>query len=133
MVCRAAGYYGTAFKAGRGLTQGGTLSAKLFNILVDAVVREWIWELQECGEFKEGEILEFMATFFAIFYVNDAYLTSRDVGFLQHALDILVDLFERVGLETNTSKTQTMIFTPGRIQTELPTESYWRGVRVELA
>ncbi len=42
MVCRAAGYYGTAFKAGRGVTQGGPLSARLFNILVDAVVWEWM-------------------------------------------------------------------------------------------
>jgi hypothetical protein len=43
-----------AFKAGRGVTQGGALSAKLFNILVDAVVREWIWELREGGEFEDG-------------------------------------------------------------------------------
>jgi hypothetical protein len=42
MVCRAGGNYGTAFKAGRGITQGGPLSAKLFNILVDAVVSEWV-------------------------------------------------------------------------------------------
>ncbi len=42
MVCRVAGNYSTAFKAGRGVTQGGPLSAKLFNILVDTVVREWI-------------------------------------------------------------------------------------------
>ena len=74
MVCRASGYNGTAFKAGRGVTQGGPLSAKLFNILVDAVVREWIWELREGGEFEDDEILTFMATFFAIFYVDDAYL-----------------------------------------------------------
>jgi hypothetical protein len=40
MVCRAAGNYGTAFKAGRGVMQGGGLSARLFNIMVDAVVRE---------------------------------------------------------------------------------------------
>ncbi len=40
MVCWASGYYSTAFKAGHGVTQGGPLSAKLFNILVDAVVRE---------------------------------------------------------------------------------------------
>jgi hypothetical protein len=41
-VCRASGNYGTSFKAGRGVTQGGPLSAKLFNVLVDAVVREWL-------------------------------------------------------------------------------------------
>jgi hypothetical protein len=42
MDCRASGKYGTAFKVSRGVTQGGPLSAKLFNILVDWVVREWI-------------------------------------------------------------------------------------------
>ena len=40
MVCRAMDNYGQPFKAGRGETQGNLLSAKLFNILVDAVVRE---------------------------------------------------------------------------------------------
>ena len=124
MVCRAAGYYGTAFKAGRGVTQGGPLSAKLFNNLFDAVVREWLWELREGGEFEEDEILEFMATFFAIFYFDDVYLASQDAKFLQHALNILVNLFEWVGLETNTSKTQMMICTPGRIWMQLPTDSY---------
>jgi hypothetical protein len=42
MVCRAAGNYGMAFKAVRGVMKGGPLSARLINIMVDAVVREWI-------------------------------------------------------------------------------------------
>ena len=46
MVCRAAGYYGQPFTAGRGVTQGGPLSAKLFNIVVDAVVWEWMIQLR---------------------------------------------------------------------------------------
>jgi hypothetical protein len=41
-VCRAKGNYGHPFKAGRGVTQGGPLLAKLFNIIVNAVVREWM-------------------------------------------------------------------------------------------
>jgi hypothetical protein len=126
MVCRAAGYYGQPFTAGRGVTQGGPLSAKLFNIVVDAVVREWMVQLRQDGDYDDGMVEEFMATFFAIFYVDDAYLASRDPGFLQHALTLLVDLFERVGLQTNTTKTQTMICTPGRIRTQLPSESYRR-------
>ncbi len=84
MVCRASGYYGQPFKAGRGVTQGGPLSAKLFNIVVDAVVREWMVQLQQDGDYDDGMVQEFMATFFAIFYVDDAYLASRDAGFLQH-------------------------------------------------
>jgi hypothetical protein len=35
MVCCALGNYRGLFCAGRGVTQGGALSAKLFNILVD--------------------------------------------------------------------------------------------------
>jgi hypothetical protein len=123
MVCQAAGNYGTAFKAGRGVTQGGPLSAKLFNILVDAVVWEWMRQLEEDGDYEEEEVAEYMATFFTIFYVDDAFLTSRDAGFLQHALTLLVDLFERVGLQANMSKTQTLVCTPGRIRTQLPSES----------
>jgi hypothetical protein len=126
MVCWASSNYGMAFKASRGVTQGGPLSAKLFNILVDVVVREWIRQLRQGGEFKEEELLEIMATFFAIFYVDNAYLASWDAGFLQHALNILVNLFKRVGLQRNTSKTQTIICMPGRIWMQLPTESYRR-------
>jgi hypothetical protein len=126
MVCRAAGYYGAAFKASRGITQGGPLSAKLFNIMVDAVVWEWMRQLEQDGDYDEEQAAELTATFFAIFYVNDAYLASRDAGFLQLALTLLVNLFARVGLQTNTSKTQTMICTPGRIRTQLPSESYCR-------
>ncbi len=115
-----------AFKAGRGLTHDGPLSARLFNIMVDAVVWEWIRQLREYGDYDDGELAEYMVTFFAIVYVDNAYLASRDAGFLQHTLTLLVHLFERIGLQTNTTKTQTMICTPGRIRTQLPTESYRR-------
>jgi hypothetical protein len=124
IVCRASGNYGMPFKVGRGMTQGGPLSAKLFNILVDAIACEWLWELREGGDYEVWELDDLMLTFFAIFYVDDVYLASRDAEFLQRALDILVSLFEKVGLETNTSKMQTMICTPGRIRTQLPTKSY---------
>ncbi len=67
MVCRAAGNYGTAFKAGRGVMQGGPLLARLFNIMVNAVIREWIQQLQVYRNYKEREFVEYMATFFAIF------------------------------------------------------------------
>mmetsp|Transcript_21821 Transcript_21821/g.47506 ORF Transcript_21821/g.47506 Transcript_21821/m.47506 type:complete len:265 (+) Transcript_21821:1172-1966(+) len=38
LVCRASGRYGQVFRANRGVTQGGPLSPKLFNIVVDAIV-----------------------------------------------------------------------------------------------
>ena len=114
------------FMAGRGATQGGPLSAKLFNILVDAVAREWLARLsQEATQgHKEGYLSELIRGFLSIFYVDDAYFALRDPVFLQTALDILVELFEHVGLETNCLKTQAMICTPGRIRNQLPSASY---------
>ena len=46
-VCCAKGNYGRPFKAGRGVTQGGPLLVKLLNILVDAVVHEWMQLMRE--------------------------------------------------------------------------------------
>jgi hypothetical protein len=81
-------------------------------------------ELWEGSALKPDEIDRLMATFFAILYVDDAYLVSPGPEFLQRALDILVHLFARVGLKTNVQKTQTMICTPGRIRIQLPKDSY---------
>ncbi len=83
-------------------------------------------QLEQDGDYDEEQAAELTATFFPIFYVDNAYLASRDAGFLQHALTLLVDLFAQVGLQTNTSKTQTMICNPGQIRTQLPSESYRR-------
>jgi hypothetical protein len=126
MVSRASGNYGTSFLVGCGVTQGGPLSAKLFNILVDAVAREWFMALWGADGYNDDEVGDLMATFFAIFYVNDAYLALWDVEFLQRVMDLLVNLFKRVGLKTNSSKMQTMICTPGRIRIQLPTNTYQR-------
>jgi hypothetical protein len=129
LVCRASGNYSVPFQAGPGMTQGGPLSAKLFNILVDAVAWEWLRILRDENELEEEAIDMLLTTFFAIFYVDDAYLALRDPDFLQRALDVLVGLFPRVGLETNMKKTQTMICTPGRICTQLLKASYQRMKR----
>ena len=68
MVCHAPGNYDVPFKAGRGVTQGGLLSAKLFNILVDAVAREWlVWLLQRAAkDHKEGYLTELIRGFFTM-------------------------------------------------------------------
>ena len=42
MVARAGQYYGTGFKGERGVTQGDPLSPTIFNVVVDAVVRQWL-------------------------------------------------------------------------------------------
>jgi hypothetical protein len=108
------------------VTQGSPLSTKLFNLVVDAVAHKWLVWLPLEGARDHGEqyLDKLMQGFLAIFYVDDAYFTSRDPVFLQTALSILVKLFEHVSLETNCLKMQAMIPTPGRIQTQLPTAFY---------
>ena len=69
---------------------------------------------------------ELMGSFFVIFYIGDAYFALRNPVFLQTALDIMVELFECVGLKTYCLKMQAMVCTPGRIRTQLPTASYHR-------
>eukprot|EP00957_Ditylum_brightwellii_P056350 4271702-Ditylum_brightwellii.AAC.1 len=53
-VCRASGQYGVPFRAERGVTQGGPLSPKLFNFVVDAVVREWLRQVVGDEDAKSG-------------------------------------------------------------------------------
>ena len=54
MVARAGGYYGTAFKGARVVTQGDPLSPIIFNVVVDAVNRHWVTLAIEDKE-KKGE------------------------------------------------------------------------------
>ena len=42
MVAQAGGYYRTAFKGERGVTQGDPHSPTIFNVVVDAVVCHWV-------------------------------------------------------------------------------------------
>ena len=123
LVCRAGGRYGTPFQAFRGVTQGGPLSPRIFNVMVDAVVRAWIAQMlgAEAAEHGYGEELR---KILAIFYADDALLASRDPALLQEALDVMVALFERVGLRTNTAKTKVMICVPGKIRTRHTSEVY---------
>ena len=39
-------------------------------------------------------------------------------------MDLLTGLFDRVGLETNTTKTKVMTFVPGKIRTSLSERAY---------
>ena len=50
------------FKAGCGVTQGGPLSAKLFNVMADAVVREWMQLLREEIDLEGEELDKIMET-----------------------------------------------------------------------
>ena len=123
MACRAGGFYGEPFQAHRGVTYGGPFSPRLFNIMVDAIVREWLRQVLGPEAARQGYGEEVRA-FLVIFHADDAAITSRDPERLQAALNILVGLFERVGLHTNTTKTKVMVCVSGKIRTRWSEETY---------
>ncbi len=123
LVCRAGGNYGEAFSTERGVTQGGPLSSLMFNVCVDAVVREWLH--QTLGEeVAHDGIGDRVAEVLVAFYVDDGLIASRDPVWLQESFDILIGLFERIGLFTNAAKTKVMTCIPGRIQEGYTAEEY---------
>jgi hypothetical protein len=88
MVCRAGGSFGKPFGASWGVTQGGPLSSLMFNVCVNAVIREWLRRTIDKkaahGRF-EGARRETVA-----FFVDDGLVGSRDPIWLQGALNVLV-------------------------------------------
>jgi hypothetical protein len=58
------------------------------------------------------------------FFVDDGLVGSRDPVWLQGALDILVTLFESIGLRRNPDKTKVMTCVPGNIRVAHTEEAY---------
>ena len=88
-------------------------------MMVDAVIREWE-RLLAARHIPLGEI----RTLVAIFYADDGLIASRAPKTLQKAVDLLTGLFDRVGLQTNATKTKAMNFVPGKIRIALMEAAY---------
>ena len=115
LMCRAGGNYGEAFSAEGGVTQGGPLSSLMFNACVDAVIRVWLHRALGEDAARDG-IGDRVAEILVAFYVDDGLIASQYPVWLQESFDILVGLFEQIGLFTNAAKTKVMVCIPGRIQ-----------------
>ncbi len=59
-----------------------------------------------------------------VFYVDDGLIASHDPVWLQESFDVLIGLFERIGLFTNVAKTKAMVCIPGQIQEGYTEEEY---------
>ena len=152
MVVRAGGYYRAPFRGDRGDTQGNPLSPIIFNVVVDTVVCHWESLLVAEREEREGgeisgdegdrthmagrmirdqdnrrqwteEGNQRLTTKAEFFYANDGMVASTDPGWIHLAFDILMGLFDKVGLRTNVRKTVGMVC-----------RNFWAaGVRAEEA
>ena len=124
-IARQSGYYGPVFSSTRGCTQGCIFSPRYFNIIVDAVVHHWLsLTLDDAGDIIANGLGHTITNRLTLFYADDGAIGARDPTWLQQAIDVLASLFLRVGLETNTSKTQTMNCLPGHIATQQSLTGY---------
>ena len=69
---------------------------------------------------------DLVKVFLMLFYADDTIITHWDPDWIQESLNVIIKIFERIGLRTNPSKTKAMICVPGKIQTRFPTSVYNR-------
>ena len=111
MVARAGRYYGAEFMRTWGVTQGNPPPPTIFNVVADAVVGHWVSVMVEvteewgkCG--KEGRHQN------ALFYADNGMVALLEPLCIQGEFSTLVDLFDRVRLQTNARKTVGMVCRP---------------------
>ena len=64
-------------------------------------------------------------------YMNDDLVASTDPVWIQWAFDMLISLFELVGLQTNAVKAVDMVFQPGPIAGRQSAAAYRRLMTVK--
>jgi hypothetical protein len=100
MVPKSADCFSIPFHPTRGVRQGDVISPLLFNIAVDAVLREWHVQVT----------MAHLTGLSAFFYADDGRIDGNDSDNVQEALNIMTKLFLRLGLRMNPTKTKAMIY-----------------------
>ena len=114
VVTKAGRYYGRLFRTEIGLTQVVPVYPTFFNILVYAVVRVVIIEV--CVPQYSLHVLGWLSGGHNIvFYAYGGRIAGCNSIWVQMTLMVVVQLFKRVGLQTNMGKTIVVVFTLGFI------------------
>ena len=114
MAARVSVYSRDPLQGPWGVTQGDPISPQIFNSVVDAIVHHWfgIVEYSEAVPYGFGYMLEERA---ATFYAYDGLIESTNLMWLHWEFDVLISLFDWVGLRKNVADTVEMVCHPGNI------------------
>ena len=123
MVTRASGYYRQPFQGSWGVTQGDPFYPSTFNVLVDLIVCHWAGIVAENKAIPD--IFRYLVEYKAdLLYSYDCLIASRNMVCLKWGSNVLIRIFKRVGIITNTDKTVVMVCQPGPIYGQYSDEAY---------
>ncbi len=95
----------------------------MFNVCVNCVVREWLWQVR--GEdIAQGGVGDLVHDQCIAFFVDNSLVAARCPEWLQSSFNILINLFEQISLRMNAKKTKVMMCLPGKIQVAQMEEEY---------
>ena len=77
MVTRQSGYHNPQFQETCGTTQGGLKYATLLNVVVDSVVRHFLFLMVEDRAFFQDRLGLALGRSLGVFYMNDVILDSQ--------------------------------------------------------
>jgi hypothetical protein len=115
LVSKQGGFYGEPFDVGRGVRVGDVDSPIIFNIVIDAVIRD----IEACRP-------EETATADQLFYADDGAIMDTDPGKVQKLTDDYAERFSRVGLMMNDKKTKAMVVDGAKAPTMESKEAFDR-------
>ena len=125
MVERERRYYGYTFQGTRGVTQGCLLSSHICNFVVDSIFLHCVRLVAE-NESDPEEFGYTVAEKADFFYADDEIVASANPVCLQWEFYVLINLFERVGLQTNLDKTVAIVCQSGPISGRQSADAYGR-------
>ena len=99
----------------RGVKQGGTLSAILFNCILDIAFDEWYASLRDEKIF----IVHGLARFTNTRYADDVFLYAKSFEEFVSMKESLMIALQRIGLILNTQKTKILLCNPSMDESTL--------------
>ena len=123
MVVRAKGHYVPTFKRYCAVTHRDPLSPRLFDVVVDAVIRHWVTLMVSTEEGAGGLGLS-IRDLAAYFYADDGIVASIQPERLHCASNVITGLFNQISLRKNTWKMVSMACHPCHVPVRMSVEAY---------
>ena len=108
MAARVRSYYGDPCQVYHGVTQGDSLSPQIFNVVVDAIILHYSRLVANNKAVPNG-FVHALTDKSPFFYAEDGLVASTNIMWLQWSFNMMIIIFEQIGLCTNVPKTVVMV------------------------